>query len=91
MLDHNLPVDVITSPYTFLFVDTGKNKVLVDMGAGKLGPDTGKMVDNLKFAGIQPEEIDTVIISHAHPDHIGGTLDERGNPKVKSCTSPVIR
>ena len=44
--DHNVNPDKIISPYTFLFVDTGKNKVLCDMGAGKLGPDTGKLLEN---------------------------------------------
>jgi len=85
MLEHDMPSDIITSPYTFLFVNTGKNKLLVDMGAGKLGPNTGKMMDNLKAAGIQPEEIDTVIITHAHPDHIGGTLDENGAPNYPNA------
>jgi glyoxylase-like metal-dependent hydrolase (beta-lactamase superfamily II) len=85
MLKHNMPTDVITSPYTFLFVDTGTHKVLVDMGAGKLGPNTGKMVENLKSARIQPEEIDVVIITHAHPDHIGGTLDENGSPNYPNA------
>jgi glyoxylase-like metal-dependent hydrolase (beta-lactamase superfamily II) len=77
---HNLPKDKIISPYTFLFVNTGEHKVLADMGAGNLGPRTGKLVQNLRSAGIQPEEIDTVFITHAHPDHIGGTLDDQGKP-----------
>ena len=81
----NLPTDKITSPYTFLYADTGKNKVLVDMGAGKLGPHTGKLVQNMKRAGINPLEIDTIIITHAHPDHIGGTLDENGEPNYPNA------
>ena len=75
---HNLPIEYITTPYTCLYVNTGQHKVLVDMGAGHLAPSTGKLLPNLKAAGIEPVDIDTVIITHAHPDHIGGTLDEEG-------------
>jgi glyoxylase-like metal-dependent hydrolase (beta-lactamase superfamily II) len=82
---HSLNPDKIVSPYTFLFVDTGKNKVLCDMGAGRLGTDTGKLLRNLKSAGVHPEEIDTILITHAHPDHIGGTLDEEGNPNYRNA------
>jgi glyoxylase-like metal-dependent hydrolase (beta-lactamase superfamily II) len=76
----DLPVEVITTPYTFLFVDTGSNRVLVDVGAGDLGPGTGRLVSSLRAAGIEPNDIDTVVISHAHPDHIGGMLDDQGRP-----------
>jgi len=83
--DYGLPTDKIRSPYTFLYVDTGEHKILADMGAGKLGPNTGKLINNLRSAGIQPEDIDTVIITHAHPDHIGGTLDDNGNPNYPNA------
>jgi glyoxylase-like metal-dependent hydrolase (beta-lactamase superfamily II) len=83
----------VTTPYTCLFIDTGAHRVLIDTGAGDLarhapqvfpGLDhstsiTGSMVNNLRSGGIKPSDIDTVVITHAHPDHIGGTLDASGN------------
>jgi len=76
----NLPTDHITTPYVYLLANTGANQVLVDMGAGSLLPTTGRMLQNMKAAGVDPADIDTVIITHAHPDHVGGTLDEEGKP-----------
>jgi len=37
---------------------------------------SGRMLDNLKAAGIRPHEIDTILISHFHPDHIFGLIGE---------------
>jgi glyoxylase-like metal-dependent hydrolase (beta-lactamase superfamily II) len=76
----DLPLDYVTTPYTYLFVDTGEHQVLVDMGAGRLTPRTGRLLQSMSEAGIDPAEIDTVMITHAHPDHIGGTLDDDGKP-----------
>jgi glyoxylase-like metal-dependent hydrolase (beta-lactamase superfamily II) len=77
---HDLPTDYITTPYTYLYVDTGGHRVLVDMGAGDLGPRTGRLLQNMRAAGLYPAEVDIVVITHAHPDHIGGTLNENGEP-----------
>jgi glyoxylase-like metal-dependent hydrolase (beta-lactamase superfamily II) len=72
--------DAYVSPYPSLVIDTGKHKALVDVGAGQLDPTTGKLPANLRAAGVEPGEIDTVIITHAHPDHIGGVLEDDGQP-----------
>lgn len=76
----NLSTDYIMTPYIHLYINTGKHQVLVDMGAGGLAPNTGKLPTNMKAAGIEPADIDTVIITHAHPAHVGGALDDKGVP-----------
>ncbi len=68
------------SPYICLVIETDEHRVLVDTGAGALDPNTGKLLQNLRTVGITPEDIDTVIITHAHPDHIGGNTDNEGRP-----------
>jgi glyoxylase-like metal-dependent hydrolase (beta-lactamase superfamily II) len=66
-----------TSPYICLLVNTGEHQVLVDTGADGLGPNTGRLLQNLQAEGLAPEDIDVVILTHGHPDHIGGiTLDD---------------
>jgi len=68
------------SPYICLVIDTGNNLVLVDTGANGLGPKTGRLIQNLNAEGITPEDIDTVILTHGHPDHIGGNTTSEGKP-----------
>lgn len=89
---HELSLTQLATPYSCLFIDTGTHRVVIDTGAGKLGEHaarffpsvdhattvTGRLLHNLGNVGVEPAQVDTVIITHAHPDHIGGTLDEDG-------------
>ncbi len=81
--EHNLNLQQWTewrSSYTCLLINTGKYKVLVDTGAGGLSPSTGKLLPNLQKEAITPGDIDMIILTHAHPDHIGGNTDAEGKP-----------
>jgi glyoxylase-like metal-dependent hydrolase (beta-lactamase superfamily II) len=73
------------SPYICLVVNTGEHRVLVDTGANGLTPNTGKLLPNLKAEGITPEDIDMVILTHGHPDHIGGNTDSEGKPVFRNA------
>ena len=67
-----LGVPLETSVNAYL-VNTGAKVVLVDAGAASLfGPTLGRLVANLKAAGYAPEQVDEIVITHMHGDHIGG-------------------
>ncbi len=62
-----------------LLVRTADQTILIDTGCGTLfGPTTGLLRANLARAGISPASITSIVITHAHPDHIGGLLAADG-------------
>jgi glyoxylase-like metal-dependent hydrolase (beta-lactamase superfamily II) len=66
------PVETSVNGY---LINTGAKLVLVDTGAaGLFGPTLGNLVSNLKAAGYKPEQVDAVVITHMHPDHVGGLM-----------------
>ncbi len=76
------PVETSVNAY---LINTGSQLVLVDTGAGTLyGPTLGRLVANLKASGYQPEQVDAILITHLHPDHIGGLMtgDQRTFPNA---------
>ncbi len=83
--------DVVITPYTYLHVDTGGREILVDAGAGRLFPSTGRLLQSMEAAEIDPEAIDMVIITHAHPDHVGGMLLEDSSPAFPNATCVISK
>jgi glyoxylase-like metal-dependent hydrolase (beta-lactamase superfamily II) len=79
-----VPLPAPNSFNAFL-IDTGAHKVLVDTGNGDKGPDVGHLRRNLAAAGYKPEQIDLILITHFHGDHIGG-LTTNGKPAFPNAT-----
>lgn len=77
-----------TSPYICMAVNTDDGWLLVDVGAGDLASTTGRLPFNLAAAGIDAGEVGTVVLTHAHPDHIGGITQADGGlsfPNARYC------
>lgn len=75
-----LPTGVLPVSFTALLINTGAKLVLIDTGtAGQIVDSAGTLLDNLAIAGVRPEQVDIILISHFHPDHINGIKDKDGN------------
>lgn len=62
-------------------INTGEHLVLVDAGASKsFNPNLGNLIANLKAAGYSPDQVDTILLTHLHPDHVGALTDAAGKP-----------
>jgi glyoxylase-like metal-dependent hydrolase (beta-lactamase superfamily II) len=71
--------DTMSIPFTAMAVQTGGRTVVIDTGNGPAAGGTrGTMFANMEAAGLDRSSVDTVIISHFHPDHISGLKDEFG-------------
>ena len=70
-----------------LVLNTGRNLILFDTGMGDsmgeasrmFGPTTGRLLRNMRAAGIEPAQIDFVCATHAHCDHVWALVDANGN------------
>ncbi len=81
------PTDALLIPFTVTLVNTGSALVLLDAGNGNSGvPGTGQVRAALAAAGYTPEEVDLVVVSHFHGDHINGIRSKEGEllyPKAR--------
>ncbi len=73
-------------------VHTGSNLVLVDTGAARsFGPTLGAILANIRAAGYDPAQVDTVLLTHLHPDHANGLLTPEGAPAFPNAVVRVAK
>ena len=83
LVEHFLSPDNVVLEQNSPIVNTGDKLILFDTGMGTskaFGPTTGRQQKSMAEAGIKPEDIDAVVLSHAHIDHIGGIVDANDKP-----------
>jgi len=74
-LSLNFLKDPVEESVNGFLINTGTKLILIDTGAANLFvPTLGNLVNNLKAAGYQPEQVDEVYITHMHADHVGGLM-----------------
>ncbi|MBY6200088.1 MBL fold metallo-hydrolase [Maritalea mobilis] len=76
-----MPDQALTPPCNVTLLRHGDNVVLFDCGAGFAFQDSaGRLGDALAAAGIDPLDVTHVVVTHGHPDHIWGMLDDFDEP-----------
>jgi glyoxylase-like metal-dependent hydrolase (beta-lactamase superfamily II) len=86
--DNFLPANNAVLEQNVLVANFGDRVVLFDTGMGTdtlFGPSTGKLMTTLKQAGIDPANVDAVVMSHAHIDHCGGLVADNGSPNFPNA------
>ena len=87
LASQQLPTEYIDVPYNaFLLIVNGR-RCLIDAGFADNGPpNTGRLLENLRGAGFGPADIDTVLLSHLHGDHVSGLRRKDGSLVFSNAT-----
>ena len=71
---------------TVFVLDTGDEQIMFDSGLGSCRGEAGKLSTGLQAAGFKPEDIDKIMITHAHSDHVCGLITESGTAAYPNAT-----
>lgn len=90
LLARNFITGEIPSSVNAYLIDTGSKLILVDTGAGDVLSSAlkyyGHLTENIEKAGYKPDQINAILITHCHRDHLGGLLDSKDKPVFPNAT-----
>ncbi|MGL4234745.1 MBL fold metallo-hydrolase [Tabrizicola sp.] len=82
-----LPTDRMTLNLNTLLIEMNGQRILLEAGASQtMGPNGGRIFENLAAIGLTPEDIDVVVVSHTHPDHVGNLRTADGGKAFPRAT-----
>jgi glyoxylase-like metal-dependent hydrolase (beta-lactamase superfamily II) len=77
-------------PVNNFLIRRGGRTILIDAGAGNtMQPTLGKLHDNLRAAGVDPSVVTNIVLTHLHPDHANGLVDDAGAPRYPNAEIAV--
>lgn len=76
------PTETAYAHCNHVLIETGEATVLADVGAGdRFLPSEGRLLENMEAAEIDPSDVTHLALTHAHPDHCWGMMDDFGDEK----------
>lgn len=82
-----LATDHMTLNLNTLLIEMGGQRILIEAGAGKtMGPNGGRLFENLAAIGLGPADINVIVVSHTHPDHVGNLRTADGGRAFPRAT-----
>lgn len=84
---HSIETPGVQTAFNAFLINTGSHLILVDTGAGQcIGETAGMLSQNIKAAGYQPDQVDTILLTHLHLDHVCGLVDAQKQPVFANAT-----
>lgn len=91
LAENGLPVGDLTTAMNVVLLEIGDRRILLDAGSGPgFQPTAGRLLASLAGVGVAPDSIDTVVLTHAHPDHAWGLVDMASGAPVFANADYVI-